>query len=450
MNAQVESLRLPPHSVEAEQAVLGSLLLVNTAWDRVGDLLVEADFYRQDHRLVWRAISKLVEAGKPADVLTTTDALKVSGELDRIGGLSFLHNLASGVASAANIRRYAEIVRDRAIVRRLIEASIAITDAAYTPGQSDAAALLEDAEQRILAVGEFKARRGGSFRGINVFLGEAMENLDELHKNPNRVTGVATGFIDLDEQTTGLHPGDLVIVAGRPSMGKTAFAMNIAENVGVVLKLPVLVFSMEMGGTQLAQRMLGAVANVDSHRLRTGRLDQTEWDRLGGALGKLNSAPIEIDESGGLTAAEVRARARRKAREFGQLGLIVVDYLQLMQTAGGKDETRATQIGEITRSLKNLGKELRCPVVALSQLSREVEKRGNKRPIMSDLRDSGSIEQDADMVLFIYRDEVYNEETPDRGIAEIIIGKQRNGPIGTVNLTFLAKCTRFENYAGRL
>ncbi|MGZ5038137.1 MAG: replicative DNA helicase [Usitatibacter sp.] len=448
-DAQIESLRLPPHSVEAEQAVLGGLLLSNSAWDRIGDVIAESDFYRHDHRLLWRTITKLVEENKPADVLTVAEALKQSGEVQDVGGLAYLHQLASGTPSAANIRRYAEIVRERAIMRRLAEVGTMIADSAYSPQGREARQLLDEAETKILEIGESGGRSSESFAKMSTVLAEVMSRLDELHRNPNSVTGKATGYTDLDEMTTGLQDGDLIIVAGRPSMGKTALALNIAEHIGLELKLPVLVFSMEMGSTQLAQRLLGSVGRVDAQKLRTGRLDTGDWDRLGTALGKLNEAPILIDESPGLNPLELRSRARRKWREYGGLGLIVVDYIQLMSgTEQGSNENRATELSEISRGMKSMAKELACPVIALSQLNRSLEQRPNKRPVMSDLRESGALEQDADMIFFIYRDEVYNEDSPDKGIAEIIIGKQRNGPIGTVKLTFLGKHTRFENYSG--
>jgi replicative DNA helicase len=787
-DAQIESLRLPPHSVEAEQAVLGGLLLSNAAWDRIGDVIGESDFYRADHRVLWRVITKLVEDNKPADVLTVAEALKTSGEMNDVGGLAYLHQLASGTPSAANIRRYAEIVRERAIMRKLAEVGTSIADSAYSPQGREARQLLDEAETRILEIGESGSRSSENFAEMSKVLAEVMSRLDELHRNPASVTGKATGYTDLDEMTTGLQDGDLIIVAGRPSMGKaqpldariktrtgwkemgslevgdalasidgapsmvtgiypqgvkqvyritfsdgrsaeccdehlwrvhyrewdeprivdtkklrqmltrkryqqriwidmvsgdfghddelpidpwalgamlgdgsfrsgspmfstadhemvemmaeavgsevsinhqdrydyrlvataarvnpltealrslllwgtashdkfiprlyrtasraarlallqglldtdgwvekfgavrfctssfrlakdvqelvwslggwcthspkasvysyqgekkqgrtayvlnihhpeprslfrlahkrdrlpekyersskpvvvsivpsrvvetqcisvshsshlyvtdeyvvthnTSLALNIAEHVGLELKLPVLVFSMEMGGTQLATRLLGSVGKVDAQKLRTGRLDPGDWDRLGTALGKLNEAPILIDETAALNPLELRARARRKWREYGGLGLIVIDYIQLMQGTDSGNENRATELSEISRGLKAMAKELSVPVIALSQLNRSLEQRPNKRPVMSDLRESGALEQDADMIFFIYRDEVYNEDSPDKGIAEIIIGKQRNGPIGTVKLTFLGRHTRFENFTG--
>ena len=790
-DAQIESLRLPPHSVEAEQSVLGGLLLSNSAWDRIGDVIAESDFYRADHRLLWRVITKLIEDNKPADVLTVAEALKTSGEMNDVGGLAYLHQLASGTPSAANIRRYAEIVRERAIMRKLAEVGTSIADSAYSPQGREARQLLDEAETRILEIGESGSRSSENFAEMSKVLAEVMSRLDELHRNPNSVTGKATGYTDLDEMTTGLQDGDLIIVAGRPSMGKaqpidsrikmrtgwkemgtlevgdalasidgvpsivtgifpqgvkqvyrvtfsdgrstecceehlwrihyrewneprvvdtkklrqmlarqryqhriwidtvsgdfghddelpidpwalgamlgdgsfrhsspmfstadhemvemmseavgsevsmkyqdrydwrlsstaprgsgpnpftealksvglwgtashekfvprayrnasrsarlallqglldtdgwvekfgavryctssvrlarevqelvwslggwcsrsskttmysyqgqkkqgrvayvlnihhpeprslfrlahkrdrlperyersskpvvisivpsrvvqtqcisvshpsrlyvtdeyvvthnTSLALNIAEHIGLELKLPVLIFSMEMGGTQLATRLLGSVGKVDAQKLRTGRLDPGDWDRLGTALGKLNEAPILIDETAALNPLELRARARRKWREYGGLGLIVVDYIQLMQGTDGGNENRATELSEISRGLKAMAKELSVPVIVLSQLNRSLEQRPNKRPVMSDLRESGALEQDADMIFFIYRDEVYNEDSPDKGIAEIIIGKQRNGPIGTIKLTFLGKHTRFENFTG--
>ena len=447
-DAQIESLRLPPHSVEAEQAVLGGLLLSNAAWDRIGDVLGEADFYRADHRVLWRAITKLVEDNHPADVLTVSEALKVTGELQDVGGLAYLHQLASGTPSAANIRRYAEIVRERSIMRRLAEVGTMIADAAYSPQGREAKQLLDEAETRILEIGEKGGRSSESFLEMTKVLAEVMSRLDELSRNPAAVTGIATGYVDLDEQTTGLQPGDLIIVAGRPSMGKTSFALNIAEHVALEIKLPVLVFSMEMGGTQLATRMLGSVGKVDAQALRTGRLTPSDWDRLGTALARLNEAPLLIDETPSLNPLELRARARRKKREYGGLGLIVIDYLQLMQgSESSSGENRATEISEISRGLKALAKELHCPVIALSQLNRSVETRTDKRPMMSDLRESGAIEQDADVIMFIYRDDYYNKDSKEPGVAEIIIGKQRNGPVGTVKLTFLKPLTKFDNMA---
>jgi replicative DNA helicase len=386
-DAQIESLRLPPHSVEAEQAVLGGLLLSNSAWDRIGDVITESDFYRHDHRLLWRAITKLVEDNKPADVLTVAEALKVTGEIQDVGGLAYLHQLASGTPSAANIRRYAEIVRERAIMRKLAEVGTNIADSAFSPQGREARQLLDEAETKILEIGEKGGRSSESFQKMGAILADVMTRLDELHRNPNAVTGKATGFVDLDEMTTGLQDGDLIIVAGRPSMGKTSLALNIAEHIGLELKLPVLVFSMEMGGTQLATRLLGSVGKVDAQKLRTGRLDPPDWDRLGTALGKLNEAPILIDETASLNPLELRARARRKAREYGGLGLIIVDYIQLMQGTEAGSENRATEVGEISRGLKSMAKELKVPVMALSQLNRSLEQRPNKRPVMSDLRE---------------------------------------------------------------
>jgi replicative DNA helicase len=386
-DSQVESLKLPPHSVEAEQSVLGGLLLSNTSWDRVGDTLAEVDFYRADHRILWRTIVRLIEDNKPADVLTVAETLKLTGELEGVGGLSYLQSLASATPSAANIRRYGEIVRERAIMRKLAEVGTAIADSAYTPQGREAKQLLDEAETRILEIGESRARTGQGFQKMTHVLAEVMNRIDELYKNPAAVTGLATGFVDLDEMTSGLHPGELVIVAGRPSMGKTALALNIAEHVGLEEKLPVLVFSMEMGGSQLGLRMLGSVAKVDAQKLRTGRLDTGDWDRLGGALGRLNEAPILVDETAALNPLELRSRARRQWREYGGLGLIVIDYLQLMSASSSGVENRATEISEISRGLKAMAKELAVPVMALSQLNRSLEQRPNKRPVMSDLRE---------------------------------------------------------------
>ena len=447
-DTQISSLKLPPHSIEAEQSVLGGLLLNNDAWDRIGDIVGDEDFYREDHRRIYRHISKLIENNKPADVLTTSESLQLAGELQGVGGIAYMQSLSEGTPSAVNIRLYAEIVRERAITRRLARVGEEIADAAYTPNGREARQLLDEAEKKVFDIAEMGRKHGQGFLSMSGLLSDVMTRLDELSKNPSAVTGVATGFVDLDERTSGMQPGDLVIVAGRPSMGKTAFALNVAEHVALGLGLPVLIFSMEMGGTQIAGRFLSSVSKVDQQRLRTGRLDGRDWDRLNQALTKLNDAPIQVDESAALNALELRARARRMWRQYGGLGMIIVDYLQLMSASSSAGENRATEISEISRSLKALAKELKVPVVALSQLNRSLEQRPNKRPVMSDLRESGAIEQDADVILFIYRDEVYNPESADKGAAEIIIGKQRNGPIGTVKLTFIGQNTRFENYAG--
>ena len=445
---QLDAIKLPPHSVEAEQSVLGGLLLENTAWERIADLITERDFYRHDHRQIYRHITKLLDGSKPADVVTVSESLENSNELTTVGGLAYLGALAQNTPSAANIRRYAEIVRDRAILRGLVEVGTAIADSAYNPSGRSAAELLDEAEGKVFKIAEAGARGKQGFMELQPLLTQVVERIDMLFQrdNPSDITGIPTGFVDLDRMTSGLQPGELVIVAGRPSMGKTAFALNIAENVALNSGLPVAVFSMEMAGTQLVMRMMGSVGKLDQHKVRTGRLQDDDWERLTYAVGKLNDAPMYIDESAALTALDLRARARRLHRQCGKLGLIVIDYLQLM-SGSTQGENRATEISEISRSLKALAKELDVPVVALSQLNRSLEQRPNKRPVMSDLRESGAIEQDADVILFIYRDEVYNPETPEKGISEIIIGKQRNGPIGTVRLAFQGEYTRFENLA---
>jgi len=444
----LEALRTPPHSVEAEQSVLGGLLLDNSAWDKIGDFISEADFYRADHRLLYQHISRLIESSKPADVITVAESLERSGKLAEVGGLEYLAALAQNIPSAVNIRRYAEIVRDRGVMRQLVSVGTEITESALSPLGKTADELINDAEARVFAISEQGARGRQGFVEIRPLIAQVVERIDQLHANPSDITGIPSGYTDLDRMTSGLQQGDLVIVAGRPSMGKTAFALNIAEHLGLVERLPVAVFSMEMSGTQLVMRMIGSVAKVDQLKVRTGRISDDEWPRLTEAWGRLNDAPMFIDETPALNALELRARARRLHRQVGGpgLGLIVIDYLQLM-SASSHGENRATEISEISRSLKALAKELSVPVVALSQLNRSLEQRPNKRPVMSDLRESGAIEQDADLILFIYRDEVYNPDSPDKGVAEIIVGKQRNGPIGTVKLTFQGQFTRFDNYA---
>ncbi len=447
-DAEVLSLRVPPHSIEAEQAVIGGLLLDNGAFDKIADIVREDDFYRYEHRLIWQQVQRLIDRNHPADVVTVWEALQNAGKAEEIaGGLVYLNSLAQETPSAANIRRYGEIVRDRALLRRLISTADDIAGAALNPDGRDTRQLLDEAEARILAISEDRSRGSGGFQGLTPLLTQVVERIDELYSrnDPSGITGLATGFVDLDEMTSGLQPGDLVIVAGRPSMGKTAFSLNIGEHVAVNLQWPVAVFSMEMGATQLAQRMLCSVGRLNQQRLRTGRLHDDDWPRLTMAIEKMQDAQLFIDETPALSPLELRSRARRLARQCSKLGLVIVDYLQLMSSTSS-GENRATEISEISRSLKALAKELNCPVIALSQLNRSLEQRPNKRPVMSDLRESGAIEQDADVILFIYRDEVYNPDSPDKGTAEIIIGKQRNGPIGTVRLTFVGEHTRFENF----
>lgn len=445
---QLDKIKLPPHSLEAEQSVLGGLLLDNEAFDRIADLVSHEDFYRSDHRAIFRQIATLIERGRPADVITLSEALESTGQLQNVGGIAYLGALDKFIPGAANIRRYAEIVRERSIMRKLAEVGAGIAEASYNPMGRSPAQLLDEAEAKVFEIAETGARGKQSFISAQQLLTQAVERIDTLYNrdNPSDITGLATGFRDLDRLTSGLQPGDLIIVAGRPSMGKTAFALNISEHVALFAGKPVAVFSMEMTGNQLMMRMLGSAGRLDQHKLRTGRLEDEDWQKLTDALSKLDKAEIYVDESGVLNALELRARARRLHRQCKGLGLIVIDYLQLM-SAVSQVENRATEISEISRSLKALAKELSVPVVALSQLNRSLEQRTNKRPIMSDLRESGAIEQDADLILFIYRDEVYNPDSSDKGIAEIIISKQRNGPIGTLNLTFLGQYTRFENHA---
>jgi len=444
---QLDYLRVPPHSIEAEQSVLGGLLLDNAAWDRITDILTEDDFYRFDHRIIWQHISRLVTLARPADVVTVHESLTLAGKSDEVGGLAYLNALAHNTPSAANIRRYAEIVRERSMLRRLVTVADEIASAAFNPQGKEARELLDEAESRVFKIAEEGARGSAGFQDIQPLLAQVVERIDELYhrEGDSDVTGVPTGFTDLDRMTSGLQPGDLVVVAGRPSMGKTSLAMNIGEYVAIDQGLPVAVFSMEMGAVQLAMRMVGSVGMLDQHRMRTGKLSSDDWPRLTSAVQRVQEAQIYIDETPGLSVTQVRTRARRLARQCGKLGLIIIDYMQLM-SASTPGENRATEISEISRSLKGLAKELDCPVVALSQLNRSLEQRPNKRPVMSDLRESGAIEQDADLILFIYRDEVYNPDSPDKGTAEIIIGKQRNGPIGSVRLTFQGASTRFQNF----
>ena len=448
LDTELQALRTPPHSIEAEQSVLGALIIDNNAIDKVADLLRADDFYNEGHRLVYEHINRLAADNKPADAVTVSESLRAMGKLEYVGGLAYIGAIANAVPTAANVRRYAEIVRDRSVMRRLAGVATSIAEAAFNPMGKTSEQLLDEAEGKVFEIAESGDRTKANFVSLSDLTAQAIDRIEELYRrdNPGDVTGVATGYTDLDRMTAGLQPGDLIIVAGRPSMGKTAFSLNIGEHVALRLKKPVAVFSMEMGALQLAMRLIGSVGKLDQHILRTGRLSDGDWQRFTDALSQLDSSPMYIDETAGLNPFELRARARRLARQVGGLGLIIVDYIQLM-SASGSGENRATEVSEISRSLKSLAKELQVPVIALSQLNRSLEQRPNKRPVMSDLRESGAIEQDADVILFIYRDEVYNQESAQKGVAEIIIGKQRNGPIGTVNLTFRGEFTRFENYA---
>ncbi|MEY2659242.1 MAG: Replicative helicase [Pseudomonadota bacterium] len=444
---EVAQLRIPPHSLEAEASVIGGLLLDNSAWDRVGDMLTEHDFYRYEHRLVFGAISGLVNSSRPADVITVYEHLQSMGRAQEVGGLGYLNSLAQYVPSATNIRRYAEIVRERSILRKLVSASDEIATTAFNTQGRPVAQILDEAEQKIFSIGEEGSRMKQGFQSMDSLVVELLDRVEEMSQNPNDITGVPTGFYDFDRMTSGLQPGDLIVLAARPSMGKTALAINIAEHVALNEGLPVAVFSMEMGASQLAIRIVGSIGRIDQSRLRTGKLNPDEWPRLTESIEKLRMVSLHIDETPGLTPSELRANARRLARQCGKLGLIVVDYLQLMSGSSSDGENRATEIGEISRGLKMLAKELQCPVIALSQLNRSVEQRTDKRPMMSDLRESGAIEQDADVIMFIYRDDYYNKDSKEPGVAEVIIGKQRNGPTGTVKLAFLKPITKFESLA---
>ncbi|HEY2817683.1 MAG TPA: replicative DNA helicase [Casimicrobiaceae bacterium] len=444
---QLDAIKLPPHSLEAEQSVLGGLLLDNEAADRVGDVAGADDFYSDAHRVVYRHVMQLIGEGKPADVITLAESLSSTQKLDYVGGLAYLGALVQNVPTAANIRHYAQIVRDRSILRQLAATAGAIAETAYNPLGRSAKMVLDEAEAKVLHIAEQGSRGAQNFQEIGKLLATVVDRIETLYNrdNPSDVTGVPTGYVDLDRMTSGFQPGDLIIIAGRPSMGKTSLALNIGENVALDTGMPVAVFSMEMGAAQLALRMIGSVGRLDQHKLRTGRLIAEDWDRLSTALGRLNEAPILIDETPALNAIEVRSRSRRLMRQYGKLGLVIVDYLQLMQSTA-QGENRATELSEISRAMKSLAKELQVPVVALSQLNRSLEQRPDKRPVMSDLRESGALEQDADVILFIYRDEVYKPDSPDKGTAEILISKQRNGPTGKVTLTFRGEYTRFENY----
>ena len=443
-DVETTALKIPPHSIEAEQAVLGGVFLDKDAWDQVAERVREEDFYRKDHRIIFRAILQLSDEGMPFDIVTVAEWLENHQLLDEAGGMRNLAALAENTPSASNIGSYADIVRKRSILRQLIHATTEINDTVFNPQGRSSEQILEFAEQTVFEIAEQETRGRKSYQFIKEYLKDALDKVDELFHKDSPITGVATGFDDLDIKTAGLQQSDLIIVAGRPSMGKTAFAINIAEHAAIKEKKSVAVFSMEMPGEQLAMRMMSSLGRIDQHKVRTGKLDDDDWPRLTSAVGILQETKMFIDDTPALTPAELRARCRRIYRENG-LDLVVIDYLQLMQVAG-TTENRATEISEVSRSLKAMAKELNVPVIALSQLNRSLEQRTDKRPVMSDLRESGAIEQDADVILFIYRDEVYDEESPDKGTAEVIIGKQRNGPIGKVKLAFRGQFTRFENY----
>jgi len=445
-DAQTAALKLPPHSIEAEQSVIGGLMLDNSAFERVLDAVSDGDFYRHDHRLIFRAISHLAQRNQPFDVVTLGEQLEREGHLEQAGGMAYLGELARNIPSVANIRAYAQIIRERATLRQLIGVSQEIADNAYQPQGRSSEEVLEEAERLIFQIAEDRPKAGGPLP-INEILGRALDRIDSLYEAGDAITGLSTGFADLDNQTSGLQAADLIVVAGRPSMGKTTFAMNMVENALLRTDKSVLVFSLEMPAEALAIRMFASLGRIDQTRVRTGRLDDDDWPRLTSAVNLLKDRKLFIDDTAGISPSAMRARARRLVREHGEIALMMVDYLQLMQIPGYGGDNRVNEISEISRSLKALAKEFNCPVIALSQLNRALEQRPNKRPQNSDLRESGAIEQDADIVMFVYRDEVYHPDSEDKGVAEIIIGKQRNGPIGTVRLAFLGKYSRFDNLA---
>ncbi len=439
-----DTVKLPPHSIDAEQSVLGGLMLDNRAWDLIVDRVHESDFYRHDHRLIYSVMAKLSNQNKPLDALTVAEALKELHELENAGGEIYLYELANNTPTVANIAAYADIVRERSVLRQLIATANSIAGSAFNPQGRSSTELLDAAEREVFAISEQGARVGGP-ASIKDFLTKTMDRIDVLFQSNNPITGVATGYHDFDDMTSGLQPADLVIIAGRPSMGKTMLATNMGEHVAIKERKPVLIFSMEMPGEAIVMRLLSSLCRIDQLRIRTGKLLEEDWPRITSTVSVLSEAPFFIDDTPALSPAELRARARRVAKEHGQLGLIIVDYLQLMQVPGSS-ENRTAEISEVSRSLKALAKELKVPVIAISQLNRSLEQRADKRPVMSDLRESGAIEQDADLIAFIYRDEVYNDNSPEKGVAEVIIAKQRNGPIGKVWLTFLGQFTRFDNH----
>jgi len=442
---KIATLKVPPHSIEAEQAVLGALMLDDQRWDSVSEVLLASDFYRREHRLIFEAMAAQSRASKPIDVITLSESLLAANQLQEAGGLEYLGELVTNTQSASNVVAYAQIIKERAVLRKLISVAHGIADSGYNPDGRSSAELLDAAEQAVYRIADERPSDGGP-QAITPVLKSAVDRIEKLFESQGSITGVSTGFKDLDEMTSGLQPADLVIVAGRPSMGKTTFAMNLVETAVLQGGKPVLVFSLEMPAESLVIRMLSSLGRIDATRMRNGKLENEDWDKLSMAVAKLRNCPLYIDDSSGLSPSEMRARARRIVRERGELGMIMVDYLQLMQVKGSS-ENRTGEISEISRSLKLIAREFSCPVIALSQLNRSLEQRPNKRPVMSDLRESGAIEQDADVIMFVYRHEVYDPERVEtKGCAEIIIGKQRNGPIGTVNLSFIGRHTRFENF----
>ncbi len=437
-----QEVRLPPQNVEAEQCVLGSILLDNSALNRILDMVTPQDFYKREHQLIFTTMLDLYEKNHPIDLVTLSDALTHREELEAVGGINYLMELAEVVPSSAHVQHYARIVKEKAVLRHLIRASNDILTLCYE-GSQEVEDLLDEAERLIFSVSEMKTQR--DFIDSKILLKEAIKSLEELSRKKKSVTGIPTGFQELDRLTAGFQPSDLIIIAARPSMGKTALALNIAQHVAIKEGKSVAIFSLEMSREQLALRMLSSLAKIPSHKLRTGILSANDWKKVIRAANKLSDAPIFVDDTPALSVLEIRAKARRLMSEKG-LNLIVIDYLQLMR-GRSKTESRQQEISEISRSLKGLAKELNVPVLALSQLSRAVESRQDKKPQLSDLRESGAIEQDGDLILFIYRPEVYKPEKPEyRGIAEIIVGKQRNGPTGTFKLTFLKEYTTFEEY----
>ncbi|MGP1953191.1 MAG: replicative DNA helicase [Arsenophonus sp. ET-KM2-MAG3] len=448
---QIEGLKMPPHSLEAEQSVLGGLMLDNERWDHVSERVTNGDFFSRPHRTIFSKMQTLFERGRPIDLITLSESLEQQGELDSVGGFAYLAELAKNTPSVANINAYADIVRERAVVRDMITVANEIADAGYNPQGRTSEELLDLAESRVFQIAETRTNKDDGPKRIEEILSETVEKIEQLYQNPHDgVTGVSTGYQDLDRKTAGLQNSDLIIVAARPSMGKTTFAMNLCEHAAMTEEKPVLIFSLEMSANQIMMRMLASLSRVDQTRIRTGQLDDEDWARISSTMGILmEKRNMYIDDSARLTPTEVRSRSRRIYREYGGLSLIMIDYLQLMRVPSMPDN-RTLEIAEISRSLKSLAKELQVPVIALSQLNRSLEQRADKKPLNSDLRESGSIEQDADLIMFIYRDEVYNDDSDLKGVAEIIIGKQRNGPIGTIRLTFNGQWSRFDNYAGQI
>lgn len=446
MNSKTNILNIPPHSIEAEQAIIGGIMIDNNIWEKVSEKLAHEDFYENNHKLIFKSIQSLITNNKPADIITISEELKKNNSLEKIGGTEYLNKLAKNTASTINIIIYCNIIKDRSLLRKLITTCKEIIELSFNTKEKNTNEIIDSAEEKILSISkDCENKKHDSLSTISNILESTIKKIETLFESNSHITGLSSGFIELDKITSGLQQSDLIIIAGRPSMGKTTLSINIAEYITIKNDIPILIFSMEMPAEQIAMRILASLGRIELQRLRTGMLKDTDWPRLSSAISLISSKKLFIDDSGSLTPFDIRNKARKIYKKYGKIGIIIIDYLQLM-TVPGSNDFRASEISEISRSLKTLAKELKVPIIALSQLNRSLEQRIDKRPIMSDIRESGSIEQDADLIIFIYRDELYNRNSQDFGTAEIIIAKQRNGPTGAIKLTFLGQYSKFENF----